>query len=273
MTVGIIRTGNSTSIGVVTTKTLISPSSGLFMPSDAKALLAVKPVLASALRTTVESTSVRLDIESADIKGMSPFEVLFAPVGAGLGITFSTFSGKSPEYRINAALGGGDSVNVYGTALVNNSTTAPEAMAYIVVSNDARDLQGQIQKHAKLGTMTTAGVTTDTDVAGTKYSFSGGRRITELIGLFHPVVIAANDALVGGIKYTSSEFVDSIPQELPLFPFMFGLGATGSVLIPGVSRQRVNIPVKSGQVNIQDYLNCGLLPASAGKFIDGVIYE
>ena len=273
MTVGIIRTGTSTSVGVVTTKTLLSPSSGLFMPSDAKALLAVKPVLASALRTTLESTSVRLDIESADINGMSPFEVLFAPVGAGIGITFGVFGGITPEYRINARLAGGDSLNIYGTPLVNNSTTAPEAMAYVVVSNDQRDLQGQIQKHAKLGTMTDAGVTADTDVAGTKYSFSGGRRITELIGLFHPITTAANGALVGGIKYTSSEFVDSIPQELPLYPFMFGLGATGSILIPGVSRQLVDIPVKPGQVNIQDYLNCGLLPASAGKFIDGVMYE
>lgn len=272
MTVGIIRTGTSASLGAGTTKTLISPSSGLFMPSDAKALLAVKLTMADITSTTIQSISARLDVESADVRNMSPFEVLFAPIGAILGITANTFSGME-MYRINAPLNGGEALNIYGTALVAN-TIAPEAMAHLIVSNDHRDLQGMVQKHAKLGTCTAAGTTEDTDVPGTKYSFSGGNRITELIGLFHPVTIAAGDAMIGGIKYTSSEFVDSFPQELPLYPWSIGLGATGSVLIPGVSRQTVNIPVKPGQVNIQDYLNCGVLPAAAdGRFVDGVIYE
>ncbi|MCJ7769269.1 MAG: hypothetical protein MUO92_02185 [Dehalococcoidales bacterium] len=273
MTVGVIRTGTSVALAGVT-KTLISPSSGLFMPSDAKKIISVKPIMASIKSTTLESQTAKLDVESSDVRNLTPFEVLFAPIGAVLGATANTFTGME-EYNINASLTGGEALNVFATGLVTN-TYEPETMAYFIVSNDLRDHASMPQLHAKLGTLTVAGIAVDTDVAGTKYSFSGGRRITELFGLAHyKTLVDATDGLIGGIKYTSSEFIDSIPQELPLYPMTYGVGATGSALIPGVSRQKVNIPVKPGQVNIQDYLNCGLLPSTATStnFIDGVIYE
>ncbi len=279
MTVGIIRSGNATSLST-TTKVEITPTAGLFMPSDAKALLAVNPRIATVLTTTVQSVGAKLDVESTDVRNLTPFEVLFPPIGAPLGTVGNTFTGNE-EYKINAPLQGGENLKAYASAIVTN-TQEPVAMVYFTVSNDNRDLihpltrQMMVQQHAKMSVRTSSGIARNTDVAGTKYSFSGGRRITELIGEFLPGTVAANDALIGSIKFTSSEFVDSIPQELPLLPFSYGLGVTGSVLIPGVSRQKVNIPVKPGQVNIQDYLNCSLLPAAQTAphyFIDGVIYE
>jgi len=279
MTVGVIRTGTSAAIGTGVTKTKISPTSGLFMPADGKALLTIKPMATVLLTTTVQTVAVRCDVESADVRNLGPFEVLMAPFGDSL-TAGSPFIGME-EYKFNAPLFGGEALNVYATALVAN-TADPEAMAYVTVSNDGRDLihplthQMMTQRHAKLGTATAAGIVEDTDIAGTKYSFSGGKRIIELFGEHIPGTVAANDALLGGIKYTSSEFVDSIPQELPLYPWAYGVGATGSILIPGVSRQKVNIPVKPGQVNIQDYFNAGVLPAAATAphyFVDGVIYE
>ena len=276
MTVGIIRSGNATSLGVVTTKTEISPSSGLFMPSDAKVLLSVKTAMSEVTPTAGQTVSARLDMESSDVGNMSPFEVLFAPIGSMLNTSPSTLSGMEC-YDINAPLKGGEALHLYGTPLVAN-TVAPEAQAWMVVSNDARDLmhpltkQMKPQHHAKLGTFTATGTTADTDVAGSKYSFSGGRRIVELFGEVHPKAVAAADHFIGEIKYTSSEFVDSFPQSLPLFPMSTGLGATIVYLIPGISRQKVDIPVKPGQVNIQDYLNFGGVMTAEGSFIDGVIY-
>lgn len=272
MTVGVIRTGNSTGIGTGTTKTEISPSAGLFMPSDGRALLAVKPTMALLTATISESVSARLDVESADVRNMTPYEVLFAPIGLPLN-GGASFTGME-TWEINAPLQGGEALHLYATALVAN-TVAPEAMAFVIVSNDMRDLMGKTQRHAKLGTFTGTGTTADTDVAGTKYSFSGGRQIVELFGEFHPKANVTGNFFIGEIKYTSSEFVDSIPQTLPLYPMtLSGSGATQGYLIPGVSRQKVLIPVKPGQVNIQDYLNFGgVITTNAGSFIDGVVYE
>jgi hypothetical protein len=271
MTIGIMRPPGSamaTSLGTGTTKTQLGTDFKL--PSDARALLGVLPTIADITPTTVQSITAKLELEGSDIKNLTPFQVLFPPIGAGLSTVFNTLTGQE-KWDVFAPLQGGEQVSVYGTSLVAN-TVAPKATCHLIVSNNPGDLQGQMQRHAKLGTVTASGTTADTDVNGTSYNFSGGRKIIELVGLFHPKTIAAGDALIGGIKFTSSEFVDGYPTELPLRSFSYGLGATGSILIPGVSRRSIDINLKPGTVNIQDYLNCHLLPASAGSFVDGVVY-
>lgn len=274
MTTGVIRTGNSTGIGVGTTKTEISPTAGLFMPSDAKVLLAVKTAMGLITPTADQTASARLDVESSDIRNMTPYEVLFAPIGSGdaAGSSAGTqyrFNGQE-VYKINASLTGGEALHAYATALVTN-TVAPECQAFFIVSNDIRSLNAP-QLHAKLGTLTASGNTADTDVPGTKYSFSGGRAIVELFGMFHPLAAAAGDMVIGEIKYSSSEYVDSMPVTLPLIPASIGLGTTVGWLLSGVSRQEVYVPVKPGQVNVQDYFNFGGALGVQGNFIDGVIY-
>lgn len=266
MTIGITHVG-ATSLGTGTTKTKIGGAS-MVLPADARSILAIIPIMADITPTTVQSISARVDVESSDVKNLGPFEVLTSPIGAGLGATFNTLTGKD-EWLMGAPCEGGELVDIYGTALVAN-TVAPKMQCFVVISDNPPPFA---QRHAKLGTLTAAGTTADTDVAGTKYSFSGGRRIVELAGMYHPKTIAAGDAILGYIKYNSSEFVQTWPYELPLSPNSFGLGATGSMLIPGVSRQKTDIAVKTGQVNIQDYLNCHLLPASAGSWISGVVFE
>lgn len=278
MTVGIIRTGNAASLGAAgTTKTLISPSSGLFMPSDAKALLSVKASISKASMTAAETIAARLDIESSDVRNMSPYEVLFAPVLSSLAASVTAMS-SNEDYDINAPLQGGEALSLYGTCLVAQ-TIAPQAQAWVIVSNNMQDLVHPLtrsmkpQVHSKLGTFTNSGVTADTDVAGTKYSFSGGRRITDLIGFFAPLAVNTADYMIGEIKFTSSEFVDSIPQSLPLEPLVHGSGLSSlTYLSKGVARQKVDIPVKPGQVNIQDYMNFGGVVTATGNFIDGVMY-
>lgn len=255
---------NSLSLGTGTTKTKIGSYT---LPSWCRAILAIIPSLAEITPTTVQSVSAKCELES-DSLNLKPFEVLPAPIGAGLGATFNTLTGLE-KYLVGINTKGGEVIDVYGTALVAN-TVAPEMAATLIISDKPSPFP---QRHSKCGTVTSTGTTADTDVAGTAYQISNANRIVELIGLVHPKTIAAGDAVLGKIKYASSEFVLNSPLDLPLKPLSFGLGATGSMLIPGVSRLEVDMPVKPGQVNIQDYLYADILTAAAGSFISGVIYE
>lgn len=255
---------NSTSLGTGITRTKIG---SFTLPAWCRAIIAVIPTLAEITPTTVQSVSAKLELES-DSLGLKPYEVLAAPIGAGLGITFNTFAGIE-QYLVGINTKGSEVVDMYGTALVAN-TVAPEMKSTLILSDRNSPFP---QRHAKLGTLTSTGTTPDTDVPGTQYQISGAKRIVELQGLVHPKTIAAGDAVLATIKYTSAEFDVNGPLDLPLRPLSFGLGATGSMLIPGVSRLLVDMPVKSGQVNIQDNLYCDILTAAAGSFIDGVIYE
>lgn len=258
------KTVTSTSLGTGTTKTKVG---SITLPSWVRSILAVIPYCAEITPTTVQSVSARLDIES-DSLNVKPFEVLAAPQGAGLGATFNTFQGME-KWLVGINTKGGEIVDFYGTALVAN-TVAPEMKVACIISDQPAPFP---QRRAKLGTVTATGTTADTDIAGTAYQISNAKRIVELIGLLHPKTIAAGDAVLGAIKFNSSEFALNTPLELPLYPLNFGLGATGSMLIPGISRLAVDVPVKPGQVNIQDYLYCDILTAAAGSFVSGVIYE
>ncbi len=273
MTVGLIRTGNAAALGTGTTKTKISPDAGLFLPGSGRVLLGIKPTMAVGTVTINQTVTAKLEVESSDVHNMTPYEVLFAPIGATGNIAAAaqapTFTGVE-YWEINAPLTGGEAIHVYATALVAN-TAQPQAMAFAVVSNDIRDMMGKARVHAKMGTLTASGTVADTDVAGTKYNLSGGHEIVELFGLFHPKTLAASDYFIGEIKFVSSEFDNSIPQTLPLYPQTYGL-ATSSYLIPGVSRQKVRVPIGSGQVNILDYLNFGGVVATEGSFVSGVEY-
>jgi hypothetical protein len=227
----------------------------------------VVPYLAEITPTTLQSVSAKLELES-DSLGLKPFEVLVAPIGAGLGATFNTLAGLE-SYLVGINTRGSEIIDLQGSALVAN-TVAPELKTALVLSDQPSPFP---QRHAKLGTLTATGTTADTDVPGTQYQISGASRIVELQGIMHPKTIAAGDAVLAAIKFSSPEFAVNGPLDLPLYPLSFGLGATGSMHIPGVSRLKVDMPVKSGQVNIQDNFYADILTAAAGSFIDGVIYE
>jgi hypothetical protein len=259
-----IKMSSFGSLGTGIVKTKIQT---VTMPSWARALLCVVPIMADITTTAAQSIMAQVDLESADCQ-VNPFQCLAAPIGSGLGATYNTLTGKE-KYLVGLPLQGSENIDVYGTALVAN-TVAPKMGVAFIISDEIAPFK---QRHAKVGSATAMGTTVDTDVAGTAYQISGASRIVELMGMAGSKAIAAGDAILGMIKFTSSEFALNTPLEMPLTPSSFGLGATGSMLIPGVSRADVNVPVKSGQVTIRDYLNCNLLPAAAGMFVDGVIYE
>ncbi len=275
MSKAMVRAASTSTAMAAVTKTLLG-GKACVLPGDARTLKQIHMAHAASAIATIQSLTIKYEIESSDLRSVTPFEVLGAPTGAGLATAVSiptSMTGKE-FYDVETLCRGSDQVSVYGTSLVD-ATTEPEVMAWLLVDTEQPQMQ---QRHAKMGTITAIGAgatVVDTDVAGTKYTFSGGSKIIELFGSIHYKTVAAGDGLLGGIKFTSSEFVSSLPQELPLYPWTSGTGSTCIVAhIPGVSRLKgVDVPLKPGQVSIQDYFNGGVLPAgSDSMFIDGVVY-
>ena len=255
-----------TGLGTSTAKTKLGGAS-VILPAWAKSVLAVIPQVTIDVPTVSESVLPLLEVESNDVSIM-PYQVLVNPLNAVLGATVGPLNLGNEKYVMGAPVNGGEQIDVYMTPLVAN-TAAPNGGCAVVVSNMPA---GHKQRHAKVGTLTSSGTTASSDVAGTKYNFSGARHIVELMGMFGHGTIAAADAVNAYIKFTSSEFDGISDSRLPLEPIAGGL-STIFATCTKVARAPVDIPVMDGQVNIQDYLYMGLAPASAGKFISGVIYE
>lgn len=257
-----------TSLGTGTTKTKMG-GANVILPQWAKDLMAVLPVAAMDTPTAAQSLIAQCDLESDDVP-IVPFQCLAAPTGAILGASGGAmFTGKAEKYGIGCPLNGGEQIAAYLTALVAN-TAAPYGGVGLVISNIPAS---HPQRHAKMGTLTSTGTTASTDVAGTRYNFSGGHRLLELFGVVAPGVVASADGIIGYLKYQSNEFLQSVPLKLPINPISGNLATLAISFIDGVSRAPVSVPVPTAQVNIQDYLYMGLAPAGAGNFVDGVVYE
>lgn len=256
---------NATSLGTGTTKTLLG-GANLVLPDWARSIVRVKPIVNIDVPTVSESVIAKLILESDDFN-VGPYEVLAAPISSCLGATIAPFIAAPEEYPVNCPIEGGQ-LKVYGQALVAN-TAAPVMSCSVTVSSAPP--QGP-QYFAKMGTLTNSGTTASTEVAGTQYQFSKGRKIVELFGALVPDTVAAADALSGYIRFNSSEFSHVAPAKLELNPCVGGLSTIFSTKIDGVSRQKVSIPVDPGQTNIQDYLYMDLAPAATGNFVSGVMF-
>ena len=256
---------NATSLGTGTTKILLG-GANLVLPDWARSIVEVRPVVNIDVPTVSESVLAKLILESDDFN-IGPYEVLAAPLSSCLGATVAPFAAKPEVYPVNCPVNGGQ-LKIYGQALVAN-TAAPVMSCTIVVSSEPP--KGP-QYFAKMGTLTTSGTTASTEVAGTQYQFSKGNKIVELFGVLVPAATAAADAMLGYIRYSSSEFTHVTPSKLEINPIPGGLSSIYSTKLDGVSRQKVSIPLNPGQTNIQDYLYMDLAPVGAGNFVSGVMF-
>lgn len=249
-----------------TTKTQLNGGNDLVLPAWARSIVAIEiNTVMEAPATGEDGVTAAAYLESDDFN-VAPFEVLAAPIGGV--ITEGGPSGSRKEtYAVNAAVNGGDRLRVYGRNF-STVTADPEMAVSVILSSEPPAFT---QKHAKLGTYTVAGTTIDTDVAGTAYTFTAGHRITELMGVLVPDVVTTVQALAGYIRFESSEFGAPVPLKLLLNPVQ-AIITTGSVDLGGVSRQAVDVPVRS-PTTIQDYLHMAIESSGNGKFMSGVIFE
>jgi hypothetical protein len=257
----------STSIGTGTTKTLLGGKS-LILPEWARAIVAIIPIVTIDVPTVSESVLAKCVLESEDFT-IGPFEVLASPISACLGATISPLVSEPEKYLVNCPVPGGAKLDIYGEALVAN-TTAPVMSCAVIISSEPPTGK---QRFAKMGAITSTGTVASTDVPGTPYSFSKGREIIEVFGVVAPDTVAAGDAMTGYIRLASSEFARSTPCKMPFTPIAGGLSTIFSTKIDGVSRLPVRIPLEAGQKNISDYLYMDLAPAAAGNWVSGVIVE
>ena len=256
----------TTGIGTGTTKTQLG-GADYVLPEWARQIVEVRPYATIDVPTVSESVLAKLTLESEDFV-ISPYEVLAAPVTAHLGATCMPFVPTIETYPVHCPVQGGGKLKAYGTALVAN-TAAPN-MGCVIVMSSRPPTDRQI--FAKMGTLTSSGTTASTEVAGTQFSFSKGSKVIEMFGAFVPDTIAAADGVCGYFRHESSEFAAPVPLKMAFQP-QVGLIAAGASNIDGVSRQPVSVPLRPGQVNIQDYLYLDLAPAAAGNFVTGVLIE
>jgi len=268
MTETLESSGFQTIATTVVTKTQIG--SDIVLPKWARQIVSIKPIIAVDIPTTAEGVLTKYSIESDDIAGLNPFEVLGTPIGPGLGAQFETYQEKPEVYYVGCPAQGGERIRAYCQVLVSSTSAVMVAME-IRISDQPPQYP---QRHAKIGTATLTGAVAATDVQGTAYQIVGGNRIVELQAIFSHVTPAAASSVIGYFKYTSSEFEKSMPVKMHMNPVPSVLGAapTISTVNHGVNRNVVDIGI-SPNTTIQDYFYMGLAPTIQGYFVTGVIYQ
>jgi hypothetical protein len=259
--------GNTTLSTTGATKALAG-AANMILPSWARTILAVTPMATLDTPTAAQSVIPLCELESNDIS-IQPFQCLGAPTDAILGASGGgTYVGPNETYVVNCPVTGGEQIAAYLSSLDDN-TSAPFGGVELLLSNQTIQ---EPQRHAKVGTLTSTGTTASSDVAGTRYNFSGAKQIVELQAAVTHSTVATADGVVGYAKFTSNEFDGVSEARMAMNPIGGGL-ATLQIEMAHLTRRRVKIPVTPGQVNIQDYMNFIAIPATAGQFMTGVVYE
>lgn len=266
-----IEIAKATSLGTSTVKTLLNGGANIKLPERARSIVAIRPYLAVDTPTAGQTVWAKVTLESDDFK-ITPYEVLGGVAGSTLakaGICLATL----PEiWPVNCPVSGGSELKVYGTALVAN-TAAPYLGVEIVIS----DLPPRApQVHAKMGTLTDTG-TSAGEVAGTAYTFTGGRKLIEVYGLAAKTTVAATEALAGYFRFESSEFEPPFPVKVAAEPIHGAVStdattASNTAFVLKIRRGKVDLRIAPNSTTVQDYFDVELAPATTGKFVTGVLY-
>lgn len=264
------ETVDSTGVGTVATTvvTAVQLGADFVLPAWANQIVSIKPIVEIDVPTVAESVLTKFWIESDDIAGLAPFEVLGVPIGATLGATLSAFHDKPETFYVGAACKGGARIKAYVQALVAN-TGALTCSMEIRYSDQPPQFP---QRHAKVGTLTATGAVASTAVPGTAYQIVGASRIVELNGVFGHTTVAAASAVTGYFQWTSAEFVTPTPIKMQMDPIPASVGAL-DITYTHLTRSPVDIPVKGTTVTLQDYLYMNLAPTVTANMCTGVIYE
>lgn len=263
-----------TSLGTGTAKTRLNGDKAVKLAEGARTLVGIKPYLFVETVTAAEPTIAKIEVESDDVQ-LKPYEILANVVGSSLGKLGITVGSMTEFWPIFAKLKGGESINIYGTAL-NANTSAPFAGCMAIISDEPL-WAIEKQKKAKMGTLTSTG-TAAAEVNGTPYSITGVRKLREVFGAVVPTTVAASKGFTGYFKYVSSEFEPPFPKKYPLPPIHAALStdattASNANPITQIMRERDDIVMKPSQTTIADYFNLERSVTTAGKFVSGIIAE
>ena len=265
MAIGIDVT-DPTSIGTGTTKTQLNDGNSVVLPSDARSILAIIPLIEVATSTPDESVIAKVIIESND-NPVTPLEILLPPISGGDADHAGNLIPTPIKIPVNIPVVPGSRIDVYGQALVAN-TVAPLMGCGLVIGTAPPTGQ---QIHAQVSDLTATGTTVDVDVSGGTLSITSGSRLKELYGVVVPGTLAAADGILGYLKYISSGLTPPLPLKVPFTPFKAGLAANASTLCDAPLRCPVDVAIKV-PATINVYAHFADLPAAAGNFATCAMY-
>lgn len=255
-----------TSLGAGATAKVQLGGADLVLPAWARSILAIRPMLQIVTPTVDEAVMASVTLESDDFS-VQPYIMLGAPIQSNDGAAAAPFTPEPPWYPVNCPINGGDRIKIYGTPLTA-STVAPYMSCQVIVG----DKKPGAQLHAKIGAITATGTAASVNVTEDSYTLTGGNTLKELVGAVGTMALLAGDVIMGRFDFISNDLKDPTPLKLPTAPMSGILGTADSILSPGLSRAKVEVPISSPCL-FTNSLRMALAPAGAGKFITGVIYQ
>ena len=256
------------------TSEVLLGGSAFTLPEWCRSIISVTPLLAVPGATEGESAVAILKISSDDLV-CTPLELLCNCVQPALISVTAGGEASIPgvsvpiKHRVNISCKGGEKLNLFGMGLINH--TIEPMMSVSLELSDASAPGPRIR--SRVSALETSGVV-DVEAAGTPLDFKDIHSIMEirtmLVGAAVPVVL---EGASGGIRLTSSEFVQPSPVRIPL-PSISGSIAGATSIVSPVSTQtvaRVNIPTMTPcRVSIYSTLQDAMTTAT--KWIIAIKY-
>jgi hypothetical protein len=178
--------------------------SGLRVPSKARGLLAWQPIIHTTAPAAAESVFVVVGIRGADFHNQ-PQEV-FAPVGGSHLGTIGGNNLRDPRWhRVNAALNGNETFDIYAEALdaMAGNARIGVNLLYSVERPVNPPLYSQCTRETAVGTAAGA-------VTGGSLTISQARKIVQLEGVATNSTVTADEPLSVNIALNSSAMT---PQD------------------------------------------------------------
>ena len=118
----------------------------------------------------------------------------------------------------------------------------------------------------------TSSGTTATTVGGGSVTINGGKTLQKLYPHISSGVVTASEDLFASMSFSSNDFANSMPLEVPLQPIAAGLGSAVALALPkGAVYKAVNMGMKD-TCTINTTLRLSEALTAAGNFIGTVGY-
>ena len=269
MTKGLIVASNSSLGAAGTTKTQLNGANPVTLPAWVKCVNSIWGSGAGAtVVTQAEPQTIKFYLESDDVS-LNPY--VWSPIAQGSVLSGAAINWRTTpaleEFQVNAMAQGGEDLKVWGQQLTNQ-TAASYAGATISISNT----KSGRQKFAQTGTYTSSGTTASTWVSGTAYTITGAERITEVYGYVVSTTVVAAKPHNGYFKLESSDFKAAVPLKFLVNPFSGALSTSSRPNNFGIIRYDVDVPTELS-CTITDAFYTTTASSTAGKFLDGIVYE
>lgn len=247
----------------------------LKIPSDAKTILAIIPVVTSpAGNTATEPIAAKVHITSNDLKlhPIAPYEVLAQPIGSSLLLSVAQLQGDIMKlaYPINCPVNGGENLKIYATGLFNH-TIEPYAEAMVIFTDKRVDPVKFPHYWSQLGAFTNTGATAGLS-AGVDVVINGAKELKEIFGFVVGTTVAALKGIMGTLYVSSTDFIPAWNPEVALNPISGQVDTNIQECVASVTRMPIELGLKP-RATITAKHNLRVAVTTTGNFIVGYRYR